>query len=391
MATNLVETLKSQFTPELLQQLSAVVGESPARTQEAVGGAIPTLLAGLTNLASSEDGATQLANLLGQGRYGNLLNNFSSLLGGGNATQGLLSSGRDILGTLFGGKLSAVVDVVANASGIKNASASSLLSLLTPLVLGMLGREQAAQGLSAAGLVRLLMGQKDVIAKWAPAGLAGVLGVNNLANPGGGLASTATRVGAYTAPRAVSETWREGSAWWKWALPVLGLVVLGLLYSLWRGGSEGRREAVSFPARAAASITLPGGTTLSLPEGSLNYNLARFLATPSDTAVPKTFVFDNLNFESGTARLTAESGQTVNNLLAILKVYPAAEVRLEGHTDNTGEAETNTQLSLARAEAVKEALAKGGIAASRITTAGYGPEKPVASNETEEGRAKNRL
>src|SRR5262245_12380318 len=104
MATNLVELVKSQFTPEVLQQLSTVVGENPARTQEAVAGAIPTLLAGLTNFASSGTGATTLTDLLNQGDYGNLLNNLPSLLRSSNATQDLQNSGRDILSTLFGGR-----------------------------------------------------------------------------------------------------------------------------------------------------------------------------------------------------------------------------------------------------------------------------------------------
>src|SRR5215510_1353001 len=118
MATNLVELIKNQFPPDVVQQLGAVIGENPARTQEAVAGAIPTLLAGLTNFASSGTGATALENLLNQGDYGNLLNNLPSLLRGGNATQTLQSSGRDILSTLFGGRLSAVIDWLAKACGI---------------------------------------------------------------------------------------------------------------------------------------------------------------------------------------------------------------------------------------------------------------------------------
>lgn len=65
-------------------------------------------------------------------------------------------------------------------------------------------------------------------------------------------------------------------------------------------------------------------------------------------------------------------------------------VQLAGHTDNTGDPEANKKLSVDRAAAVKDLLVAGGIDASRIDTAGWGQEKPIASNETEEGRAKNR-
>jgi outer membrane protein OmpA-like peptidoglycan-associated protein len=63
---------------------------------------------------------------------------------------------------------------------------------------------------------------------------------------------------------------------------------------------------------------------------------------------------------------------------------------LEGHTDNTGDPAANKQLSLDRASAIKDLLVQGGVESSRISTDGWGPEKPIASNETDEGRAKNR-
>ena len=65
-------------------------------------------------------------------------------------------------------------------------------------------------------------------------------------------------------------------------------------------------------------------------------------------------------------------------------------VRLEGHTDSTGDAAANKKLSFDRAIVIKEIMIKGGIADERIGTDGYGQEKPIASNETENGRAKNR-
>jgi outer membrane protein OmpA-like peptidoglycan-associated protein len=138
-------------------------------------------------------------------------------------------------------------------------------------------------------------------------------------------------------------------------------------------------------------LQLPGGVKVSVPEGSFNYSLHQWLAGTTDIAVPKRFIFDNLNFETGSTRLTTESVPTVESLVVILKAYPAAAVRLEGHTDNTGDAAANKKLSLDRAIVVKELLVKGGITEARITgTDGYGEEKPIAANETEEGRAKNR-
>jgi outer membrane protein OmpA-like peptidoglycan-associated protein len=101
-------------------------------------------------------------------------------------------------------------------------------------------------------------------------------------------------------------------------------------------------------------------------------------------------VFDDLNFETGSTQLTPDSRPTVDALVAILKAYPAVNVVLEGHTDSTGDVAVNKKLSLDRSTAVKTIVVSGGVADSRVGTAGFGPEKPIASNDTEEGRAKNR-
>jgi outer membrane protein OmpA-like peptidoglycan-associated protein len=80
----------------------------------------------------------------------------------------------------------------------------------------------------------------------------------------------------------------------------------------------------------------------------------------------------------------------VKNLIAVLKAYPSTEARLEGHTDSVGDADANKKLSQDRADAVREIMTGNGIAASRLSTTGYGQEKPIASNDTDEGRAQNR-
>lgn len=96
-------------------------------------------------------------------------------------------------------------------------------------------------------------------------------------------------------------------------------------------------------------------------------------------------------FDTSKADLKPESATAIAEVARLLKAEPALKVFVVGHTDNVASLDLNTKLSQARAESVVQALvSQHGIAAARLTGRGVGPLSPVASNDTEEGRAKNR-
>jgi outer membrane protein OmpA-like peptidoglycan-associated protein len=100
---------------------------------------------------------------------------------------------------------------------------------------------------------------------------------------------------------------------------------------------------------------------------------------------------DKILFESGKSDLKPESADALNAFLEIFSVYPEARVRIEGHTDNIGNAEVNLKLSIQRAESVMNAFKFKKIPQSlKFETKGSGSTKPISDNSTEEGRAKNR-
>jgi outer membrane protein OmpA-like peptidoglycan-associated protein len=74
----------------------------------------------------------------------------------------------------------------------------------------------------------------------------------------------------------------------------------------------------------------------------------------------------------------------------LLQSEPDKNIRIEGHTDAVGDANTNLEISQRRADAVFEALVSLGVVAERVTTQGMGEDFPIASNETDDGRAQNR-
>jgi outer membrane protein OmpA-like peptidoglycan-associated protein len=192
------------------------------------------------------------------------------------------------------------------------------------------------------------------------------------------------------------EVERRPSGFRSWPLVAAVLAGLALLFFFTRGQApEMALQPSGAPAPAASireptSLALPDGRTLSVNRGGFLDQLNGFLAGKVSGNLPQRFVFDDLNFEPGTTTLTAQSRPTVEMLSSILKGYPAAQVALEGHTDSTGDPLANKKLSLDRAEAIKGLLVQAGIAGDRISVAGYGQERPVASNDTDGGRAANR-
>jgi OmpA-OmpF porin, OOP family len=105
----------------------------------------------------------------------------------------------------------------------------------------------------------------------------------------------------------------------------------------------------------------------------------------------KSLNLDNINFETGSAEITADSMTVVQKDADAIKAMPAGtKIEIGGHTDNTGDPNFNTTLSDDRANAVKDELVKLGVDAAMLTAKGYGSEKAIADNNTEEGRLKNR-
>jgi len=99
---------------------------------------------------------------------------------------------------------------------------------------------------------------------------------------------------------------------------------------------------------------------------------------------------NNVYFETNSFALDGRSTAELNKLVAFMKINPSAKLELAGHTDNVGNEADNLKLSGNRAKAVYDYLISKGIDKTRLTFKGYGKTQPIADNNTEEGRAKNR-
>lgn len=104
----------------------------------------------------------------------------------------------------------------------------------------------------------------------------------------------------------------------------------------------------------------------------------------------RTYTLNNVHFDTGKPTLRPDSFRELDEIAAYMKLRGEQRFEIAGHTDNTGREEDNRRLSQQRAESVKRYLVKKGISSDRILAKGYGPSKPVATNDTPEGRQKNR-
>jgi len=150
-----------------------------------------------------------------------------------------------------------------------------------------------------------------------------------------------------------------------------------------------------------AKLAKPGAETWVLVTGSDSYYNLTIVekqvmqqviqANEMFAALQKDgFIALDIRFDTDKATIQPESVAVVEQIAALLKANPDLKVGIEGHTDSTGTPERNKKLSDERAKAVVAAVAAKGIPAARMTPAGFGQDRPVADNRTEDGRAKNR-
>ena len=109
-----------------------------------------------------------------------------------------------------------------------------------------------------------------------------------------------------------------------------------------------------------------------------------------DAVAAFTGSIKGINFQTGSSTILPNSFPALDEAVKVLKEYESLKLRIDGHTDNKGDAAMNLQLSRARAASVKTYLVSKGIAADRLQTDGHGDTKPVEDNASAKGRAANR-
>src|SRR5262245_27665699 len=274
---SILDSVRSVLTPDIVRSTSSLIGETPAATQEALRSAVPSVLAGVLGQVSTPTGAEHLRSTIASGGYGgSLLDSLGSILGGGGgAIDSILSGGNRMMSALFGDKSSSIVDAVAGAGGVRSTSASKLLSLVTPIIMSVIGKQVVTRGLDATGLGNLLMGDRASILRAAPEGLVNRLGLGSLLG-----APTAAGTASERAVELPDPATRGGFRWWPaLAAGVVALIVMSLLFR----GREPQRtgsDAPSASLRQSMNLTLPGGGQINVDRDGFLYKVGTYLGNP---------------------------------------------------------------------------------------------------------------
>jgi outer membrane protein OmpA-like peptidoglycan-associated protein len=422
---DLMGIVSRQITPDVIRSVAFQLSEDRTTTASALSAAVPSALTALSDVASSDTGARHLKNVIDEKRRsgGPEIDEDRSLFPTARSLPGdhAASLIDEELGTT---KSTSIAAAVASATGVKPASAQKIMGGVATAAVAALAKSSG--GLGAGALQSMFREQRGQWVSKLPGPVASLFNGHSGAAP---VVVPPPTARAYDERMVTGPAIRELEAPRRnWMIPLI-LVALALLaIPVLRGLRRPKAPALPpqpqtmEPARPAPPAPQPPAATAPSPEtpapaatppaatapapetpapetrlqpapvaaepGSTQ-DLAQFLAGTGETT-PHAFAPTPLNFAFGSARPTAESQATLDDIAAALNAHPKATIRVESHTDAVGSPEANLNLSQARADAIKNELVDRGVDGGRIETAGMGQDLPIATNDTAEGRAANR-
>ncbi|HEX6999168.1 MAG TPA: DUF937 domain-containing protein [Gammaproteobacteria bacterium] len=330
MAINIIELVKDQIDDGFLDTAASVTGLDATRARSAVGGAIPAVLAGLVSATSKPSGRNALAAAL-QDQDPELLDKLSSMRSG-ESRQSLIGSGLQSMTSLLGeGQLGRLASSLGGFAGIGQTGAKSLVGLVAPAVLGVIGREQKTRGLDINGVTDLLGQQRGNIASALPAGLASALGPTGLLDDSGQTARSTARAGAASA-RTAARPMRASAAppdrRRNWPIFVIaGLAALAVLAWALTRAPDRDRAVEPGPATAERGVdadrgqaAVPRAGTASLMVG--NVDVGQELTEITDgMSTTMRGVTDEASAEAALPMLSA-LGEQLDGLMPLVDRLP---------------------------------------------------------------------
>jgi len=397
---DLMGIVSRQITPDVIRSVAAQLSEDRDSTASALSATVPSTLTALSDVASSDTGARHLKDVIDEKRRSAGLSDYDRSLFPSASSSG--DHAAMLIQDELGPRSTSIAAAVASATGIKAASAQKLMGGVASVAVAALA--QSSGGLGAGALQTMFREQRSGWVKKLPGPVASLF--NGHARP-----VDMSRDRGYDERIVTGPAIRELEAPRRnWIFPLilvaLALLAIPVIRGLRRPSTPAvpERPAITVPTPAPApgltppvvetapapapEATPPAPAATAAEPGSLE-DMVAFLEGSGETT-PHAFAPSPLTFAFASAIPTSESMTTIDSIAAALKAHPSATIRVESHTDSIGTPESNLDLSQSRADAIKSELVDRGVVAANIETAGMGQDLPVASNDTPEGRAKNR-
>lgn len=391
MSSSLLDSVRSAFPETLIAKFSVLLGEPEANISKAIHGSIPMVLTDILHKSYFPEGTAKVGTLARQAVTGDFFGQLHELnIGNGGLVAGstLLNRGAEFSKALLAGHTDSVVSEISRYSNTSVPSAAFIVGLVSFAALDAIGRHLASYSVDGNGLSTWVRGQGDPILHAIPAGLE---------------VKSALDIQHY--PWEKTERTRRNSVLYGVIILLIVVVAAILLFRSCHTETvtsttvdTTAAAATPVPADTAVSprtqVSLPDGQVLEARKGGTEDRLIAFLSDPNAPLDKKNgnwFDFTRVSFASNSASLLLESETQLRNIVAILRAFPKAKIKIGGYTDNTGDAAENVRLSQQRADNILAKLKDLGAKSSQLDGAeGYGSKYPVGDNGTQAGRAMNR-
>jgi len=416
---SMLDSLRELASPAILSIVTRQTNESESAVSRAFSAAIPAIAATIANRCDDGSFMKEVADLASRTASDpDPLKSVTRIASQGGIGVDTVTPTGGFLSNLFGNSLSSMTDSISNYAGLRSSSAASILSVAASLVLGYLGRMMRSDNLTTAGLADRLRGMRNQLASAVPIGFEMPEFFH--------APFRASRAAVDEAERRPYVA-REAQSWGAPILALIGLLGLGGL--IWWAGHrpvvQQSRVETTAPAPTAPvapaptpppgpdyssnatgtagtgqvgttgmmpgerlTRSLPGNVVITIPSGGTEDRLYNYL---SSSGTGGTILdLDRVKFDSGSAVLSPDARDQIDNIAVILRAYPNASATIDGYTDNNGSEHANMALSKARADAVAGRLTAKGVQPDRVHAEGFGSQKPAADNATDSGQADNR-
>lgn len=447
MSINSIEQFHRSVGDQIVKEAGSFLGENLDHTRSAVNTLVPAVFRGLIEKSSDPEGAGNLLDFIKENFKEKLLEQ-SGIFGGGPATNDLLEKGNTIIQKIFGqenSKTDEILEMISSSNQIQRNSTETLLKMVAPVALNLIGKEIQDRQLDAPGLQKLLKSQMEAVMHASPMALTDIFDRAKVTNEVQSTPqSKQEELPATPEPQKQNtlkseEPEKEGSDEEE-AMPVtpkpsfakrmgpwlLLFILAGLMFwgmkscggmspELKRslsGEMESRadeQDQSANPDQIASDqaqstpivdqaveteekhvITLPGGASLAVNKGSFAQKVSVFLSSGAQAAEGR-FALDEVKFNPGRAEVTEGAGQQLQHLAYLLQAYPTSQVRVECWAQSEGDEPTDLALSEQRALSIKKRLNEMGVANERIETTGYGMEALDTNTDTTESATNQKV